>query len=331
MSKFNLEFTFTQKLDYNFFPRPHFVSKQSSIIENQKNIADINKITIYISLDNLFSLKNFNITEVILEKANFEINSKNSNFFINLLNNNFLDSNFKIINSNIFFKNLEGEVLFLNKIKNLKYYYDQNELKNVLFSENEIFNTSFSLKAIDHVDEKKLYTKLNLDFVKFQIENIFNYEDEDKIGTTTILFNKKKSFINYKTNKIFFEFNYFDELDKKKFLYNGKLNFKPFYSTFDGVTEEINISHLFGSNAIIPELLKTEILNNKKLDLKLNINANKIKNNNNFTNLLLNSKSPFFMSKTILTILIPPLVLPAEAPENKRRKKIKVINGPQRV
>ena len=71
LSKFNLEFTFTQKLDYNFFPRPHFVSKQSSIIENQKNIADINKITIYISLDNLFSLKNFNITEVILENSNF--------------------------------------------------------------------------------------------------------------------------------------------------------------------------------------------------------------------------------------------------------------------
>ena len=34
--------------------------------------------------------------------------------------------------------------LFINKIKNLKYYYDQNELKNVLYSENEIFNTPFS-------------------------------------------------------------------------------------------------------------------------------------------------------------------------------------------
>ncbi|MDC3187899.1 hypothetical protein OA994_02580, partial [Candidatus Pelagibacter sp.] len=65
LSKFNLDLTFNQKLVYNFFPRPHFVSKESLIIENQKNIAAINQIKIYVSLDSLFSLKNFNINEVI--------------------------------------------------------------------------------------------------------------------------------------------------------------------------------------------------------------------------------------------------------------------------
>ena len=101
---------------------------------------------------------------------------------------------------------------------------------------------------------------------------------------------KKKSILNYKTNKNFFEFNYFDELDKKKFLYNGKLNFKPFYSTFEGDTEEINISYLFGTNAIIVELLRTGILNSKNIEFKLNINANKIQNNQNFLNFILKSK-----------------------------------------
>ena len=37
-------------------------------------------------------------------------------------------------------------------------------------------------------------------------------------------------------------------------------------------------------------------------------------------NLLLNSNKPFFINKIILTILIPPLVLPAEAPEKRNRK-----------
>ena len=36
ISKFKLNFIFTQKLNYNFFPRPHFVSSDSFIIENQK-------------------------------------------------------------------------------------------------------------------------------------------------------------------------------------------------------------------------------------------------------------------------------------------------------
>ena len=290
INKFNLDFIFNQNLDYNFFPRPHFISKESSIIENQKNIADISQIKIYVSLDNLFSLKNFNITEVILNKVNFELNDKNSKFFIKLLNNNFSSANLKIKNSKIFYSNLENEVLFINKIKNLKYYYDQNELKNVLFAENEIFNTSFSLEVINHEDEKKLYTKFDLDLAKLQIENIFNYEHDIKSGSATLLFDKDKSSVNYEIRKNFFEFNYFDELDKQKFLYNGKFNFKPFYSSLEGDAEEINVSYLFGTNAIVSELLKTEIFNNKNLDFKLNINANKIKNNRNFTNLLLKSK-----------------------------------------
>ena len=128
LSKFNLNFAFTQNLNYNFFPRPHFVSKESNIVENQKNIADIKRVKIYISLDNLFSSKNFTITEVILDNVNFEINHKNSNFFIKVLNNNFLDTNLKITNSNIFFRNLKNEVLFINKIENLKYFYEKNEI-----------------------------------------------------------------------------------------------------------------------------------------------------------------------------------------------------------
>ena len=56
LSKFNLDFTFNQKLNYNFFPRPHFTSKDSEIVENQKNIAEISQIKIYVSLDNLLSI-----------------------------------------------------------------------------------------------------------------------------------------------------------------------------------------------------------------------------------------------------------------------------------
>ena len=43
----------------------------------------------------------------------------------------------------------------------------------------------------------------------------------------TILFDNTKSLINYKTNKNFFEFTYYNDLEKQKFLYNAKLNFKP--------------------------------------------------------------------------------------------------------
>ena len=290
LNKFNLDFTFTQKLNYSFFPRPHFVSKETTIVKNQKKISEIGKLKIYVSKDNLFSVKNININEVILENANFELNIENSDFFLKLLNNNFSEANLNIINSNIFFRDSYNDVLFINIIKNFKYYYDPNELKNILYSENEIFNIPFSLKAINDKDEKKLYTKIDFNFVKLQIENIFNYKNNIKTGSANFLFNSDKSLINYKTNKNFFEFNYYNDLENNKFLYKGKFNFKPFYSSLEGNAEEINASYLFGTNAIVSELLKTEIFNNKNLDFKLNINANKIKNNQNFINLFLKSK-----------------------------------------
>ena len=289
-NKFNLDFIFTQKLKYNLFPRPHFVIRESFIVENQKNIAEINQIKIYISLDNLFSAKSTNIIKVIIDKSNFQLSNKNYNFFTKVLNNNFLNANLKIKDSYIFFKNLENEVLFINKINNLKYYYDKKELKNILYSENEIFNTPYSLKVIHHKDEKKLHTIFHLNTTKLKIENNYKYDDKIKSGIATLLFNKSKSSISYKANNNLFEFNYYDDLDKKKFSYNGKFNFKPFFSALEGYAEELDISYLFGTNAIIAELLKTEIFNNKNIDFKLNINANKIKNNRNLINFFLKSK-----------------------------------------
>ena len=290
LTKFNLDFTFTQKLKYNFLPRPHFITNESFIIENQKNIAEVNQIKIYIAFDNLFSSKNISINGVIIENANFQINTKNSNFFLKILNNNFLDTYLKIKKSNIFFKDAENEILFINKIKNLKYFYDQNELKNIFYSENEIFNTPYSLEVINHEDDKKIYTKVNFDTIKFQIDNTYNYSKDIQTGSADLVFNKIKSSIKYKSNSNYFEFNYLDKSDKQKFSYNGKLNFRPFYSTLEGFTEEINISNLFGSNAIFAELLKTEIFNSENIDLKIEVNANKIKNSRKFTDLFIKSK-----------------------------------------
>ena len=125
LERLNLDLKFSNKLKYNFFPSPHFTTNDSSIFYNSYEISKAKKIKIYISLENLFSLENIVIDDVIIENANFNLNYKNQFFILDLLNNNYSDINLKISKSNIFFKNIDNEVLFINKILEMKYYYDQ--------------------------------------------------------------------------------------------------------------------------------------------------------------------------------------------------------------
>ena len=152
-NKFNLDLKFSNELRYNLFPTPHFTSNDTILIFQEEKISEIKKIKIYFSLENLFSFKKLKIKEVEIEKANFELNKSNYNFFIKLLDNNYQNCLFTINDSNIFYRNIQNEVLFINKILKMKYLFDSNESKNILDSDNEIFNLPFSLKV--HNDKSR--------------------------------------------------------------------------------------------------------------------------------------------------------------------------------
>ena len=289
-AKFKLNLNFSKKLQYNFFPRPHFSTQETLIFYDGNEISKIKNLKIYISLKNLFSVDNLFINDVILEGANFNLNKFNHNFFINLLNNKFLNTTLKINNSKIFYRSVENEVLFINKIFEMKYYFDEKNLNNVFYSDNELFNIPYSIKIFNDNDQKKLFTKLDLNLLRLLIDNQYSYKNKIKIGSSIISLNNEKSEFNFKKNQNLFEFNYFDKQDNKTFSYNGKLFFKPFYSNIKGDIDKLNISFVLNSNSIITQLLKTEIFNNKNLNINFNLSSKKILNYNNFVNILLNCK-----------------------------------------
>ncbi len=288
--KYNLNLNFKKKLNYNFFPRPHFTNKETIISDNNIVISKVKKIKIYVAVDNLFRLKNIEVNDLIIESANFDINKNNYNFFTKLLDNNFLDKKLEIKKSNIFFRNEKKEVLFINQISNLKYFYDINELKNKLFSQNEIFNIPYSIEVYNNYDNKKIFSKLNLYFLKLQIENELDKKNENKSGEARVIYNKSKSNISYIFNKNFFEFNFYDKLENSEFLYNGKFNLNPFFATLKGNTQKINLINLLDSESFLVQLLNTGIFTNKNIDFELKVNAANVNNNVNFKNINLNSK-----------------------------------------
>ena len=289
-TKFDLNFKFFKNIKYNLFPKPHFETSETIITDQNNEISKINKLKIFISLDNFFSLKKIKIKDLIFDNANFNLNKDNYNFFLDLLNKSFKEGNLIIKNSNIFFRNSVDEVLFINKILKMKFYYEPKELKNIFYSDNEIFNVPFSIESFFDEDKSKIFSLISLNLMKLQIENELSFEDQKKIGKSIITFNKLKRNAKYQIEKNSFKFHIFDKSDSPNKTYKGKFNLKPFYSNLNGDLDEINLKYLLGSNAIIAELLKTEIFNNKNVDFKLNINADKIQNNSNFINLNLKSK-----------------------------------------
>ena len=153
--KLRLNFNISQNINYNFFPKPHFIISDATITSDKNLISKIKKLKIFLAVNTLFSLDNIEVNNVLIENANFNLNKQNYNFFLKILDNDFLEDNLKIINSTIFFRNQENEVLFINKILDLKYFYDSKELKNIALSKNEVFNLPYSIKLFHSLNERK--------------------------------------------------------------------------------------------------------------------------------------------------------------------------------
>ncbi len=289
-NKLDLNLKFSQNIEYNFFPRPHFIITDTKIFDNQIEISKISKLKIFVSLDNLFTLKNIEIKDLIFENANFNLNKKNYNFFNQLLNKSFKGISLTIKKGNIFFRNSENEVLFINKILKMKYYYEPKELKNIFYSDNEIFNIPYSMKSFLNEDKSKIFSQLNFNIIKFKIENELDLKNKQKIGRSDLVLKKLKLIAEYQIDKNTFNFKIFDKLDQPNINYMGQFNLKPFYATLEGELDKINFNYLFGSSAIIVQLLKTEIFNNENIDFKLKLKAKNVYDNSNFRNIYLNSK-----------------------------------------
>ena len=107
-------------------------------------------------------------------------------FFLRLLDKNYKSGNLIIKDSNVFFKHLENEVLFISKIFKMKYYYEPKEFKNFLYSENEIFNMPFSILSFFGEDKNKIFSQINFKLIKLKIDNELSFENEKKNRQITV-------------------------------------------------------------------------------------------------------------------------------------------------
>ena len=163
--KYNTKVKFDSGVRYNFFPKPHFSSKNLFILNDQKTIGKVKNFRIYINSNNFFKFNQIQTEDIILDKVDFNIKKSDLSFFTNLLKTEPNRNKLKIKRSNIFFTNKNDEVLFINQINDSYFYYDLKNLKNVLVSKSKIFNVPYKLI----IGNDKLNEILDFELVYFLI------------------------------------------------------------------------------------------------------------------------------------------------------------------
>ena len=281
--KYNIEIQFDEKIRYGLIPKPHFVAKDIKIFNDKKEIAVSNDLKIFISIKKFFSMDNLEVKDLIFTKTDFNIKFEDIHFFYNLLNTQPNENKIVWKKSNLFFKSVDDEVLFLNKIEKGKFFYDSYNLVNVLSAENKIFNTPYKIVIKNDKFNKEINTKFSSKKVRLNIENSLIYDDKEKKGLLDILFINKNTELNYQIKKNSLNFS----SNNSKVL-NGSIDFKPFYLQANLNYNGVNTKNLFGDDSIFFNLVRSELFNNPNLNINIKFNIKDITNSNELNNLLLN-------------------------------------------
>ena len=283
LNKYNINIKFNEKVTYALLPKPHFKTKNLSIIENNKTIANISNFRVYIAIDKLISLKGFETKDILFNKTEFFLYKNDLNFFFNLLKIEPSKNKIVIKNSKLFFNDNNDEVLFINKISNGKIYYDSKNYQNILTAKNEVFNIPFKVKIKNDKFNKKLISEFNSKKIRLNIENELDYTNKLKKGIMEILLINKSTEISYEinNNSLIFSSN------KTKNNYEGKIDFRPFYFTTKFNYDRLSLKNLFKDESILIDLIKNELLSNKNLNMNLSVKVRDITNIDELNNLFL--------------------------------------------
>ena len=283
--KYNINIQFDNVIQYNFFPKPHFSSNNLFILNNQKKIGKVKNFKIFINFKNFFNFNQIQTQDLIIDKADFNVKKSDLSFFQNLLKIEPSRNKIKIKRSNLFFKNNDDEVLFINQINDIQFYYDFKNLKNILVSKSKVFNVPYKLI----IGNDKLNEILDFELVSkklvLKIENETDYKTADNIGSLKISFKNKNNLFNYQINKNSMDI-FLNDTNKT---FKGSVEFKPFYLTSNLNYQTFRIKDLL-YNPFFIEILRSQILNNKNLNALINFNVKNVYDFDRFSNLSLRLK-----------------------------------------
>ena len=268
--KYDIKIEFNEKVKYGLFPKPFFYTKNLKIKHNENVIAKSGYVKFYISFKNFFLSENISTKNLVFQDTEFNINSNNINFFLKALNSSDKENQFIFKKAKFFYKDENDDLLFLSKINNLSFFYDDVNNFQKVKSNFEIFNVPFKLDISKNLINQNKNIKLSSKKIRLDIETSIEYGEDEINGFFDITSINKRNLFTYiiKDNSLNFLSSEND--------FKGEVNFKPFYFSTDLNFNYISQKKIFQSESLLIDLLDSELLNNPNLNASINIKIDKI-------------------------------------------------------
>ena len=280
INEFKLNLSSSADIIYRILPAPHFEIKDSKILVNEikesKSIAEIKDLKIFLSQKNFFDKEKMNINKVVIKDANFSLIRNDLKMIDEFSNENFSDKTIKVSNSKIFFKDNSDQIITIIKIKKAHLFFDNEKLINFFELQGEIFAIPF-IFDFSSQNESKILREINFKAKSLKL-NISNQSIKDKnqsISGKNII-----SFINSSINSEYYiEDNlvFFKSGESKiknlNPFYEGKLSINPFDLELDVDLGNFEILRLLNVNSILNEFIKSGLLSNDNISVKISAKA----------------------------------------------------------
>ena len=280
INEFKINLSSSADIIYRILPAPHFAIKDSKILVNEikesKSIAEIKDLKIFLSQKNFFDKEKMNIKKVVIKDANFSLIRNDLKMIDEFSNENFSDKTIKVSNSKIFFKDNSDQIITIIKIKKAHLFFDNEKLINFFELQGEIFAIPF-IFDFSSQKESKILREINFKAKSLKL-NISNQSIKDKnqsISGKNII-----SFINSSINSEYYiEDNlvFFKSGESKiknlNPFYEGKLSINPFDLELDVDLGNFEILRLLNVNSILNEFIKSGLLSNDNISVKISAKA----------------------------------------------------------
>ena len=268
--RYDIKIKFNEKVKYGLFPKPFFYTRNLDIYYDESILANSGYVKFYISFKNFFLSEQIFTKDIVFKNTEFNMYSSNIEFFLKALNSSEKDNIITFKKSKLFYKDQNNDLLFLTKINNFSFLYDDINDFQIVKSNFEIFNIPFKLDISKNLDNENKNIKLSSKKIRLDIETSIENDGDEISGFIDIESINKKNVFRYIISDNSLKFL---SSDKN---YRGDINFKPFYFSTSLNFNYISQKKIFRSESLLIDLLDSELLNNSNLNASINITIDQI-------------------------------------------------------